>query len=486
MNFSFAKDFGIREKMLIIFLLIGAAFGLAVTWYAQQLMGHFLSDYHQNQGIYLAESIAAQSEDPLISGDRYQLFRIIERTMERHPGLTYVFFLDASQEEVLVDSFESETPDEIVQLNQAASENNSIQSFDADNETIYDIAVPVQDGNAGVVRIGLSTSEIASLINHLKNSLWLGTVGMLLGGMFGMYLFSRTIVQPIHHVTQGAEKAINGQLVEPPKSNPRHEIQQLQNAIYKLTHSTRQLHLDKETYKNQAEQSERLRKKLLSKTIKAQEEERKRIARELHDETGQSLTTLKLALKQIETCNNLEEVRQMTQQLRSLTGNVIDEVKGIARDLRPSVLDDLGLEYALKKYLQDVEKHSGIHTEFYVVTEKEAHPDSDGATNIYRIVQESVNNAVKHAEANKIEVIFYKKSSGFSVVVEDDGKGFDQSKMERMETGKVKASESGLGLFSMKERAALIGGKLTIDSEPGEGTRIYFHIKTRGRDQERG
>ncbi len=213
---------------------------------------------------------------------------------------------------------------------------------------------------------------------------------------------------------------------------------------------------------------EKIRGYVLEETISAQEAERKRIARELHDQTGQALTSLMVNLKTLETASQ-QEIHQRIANIRQLAAQTLEEVHDLAMDLRPSSLDDLGLVAVLEQYTSEYEKKFGINMEFQTIGFGERLLPPEMEITIYRIVQEALTNVAKHAEAKKASVILEVKDSSIVVIVEDDGKGFDIKR----ESG-LDGIKNRIGLYGMQERAELIGGRITIESNPGTGTTVFL------------
>jgi two-component system sensor histidine kinase UhpB len=207
---------------------------------------------------------------------------------------------------------------------------------------------------------------------------------------------------------------------------------------------------------------------LSRQVLTAQEEERQRIARELHDETAQSLTSLLIGLRVIEKATTPQEIATRIAELRSQTGRTLEEVRKMAVDLRPSTLDDLGLAAALQWYTDDFAKRTRTPVSFAADGLDRRLPD-DVEVVVYRIVQEALTNVAKHADATGVDVAVSRGPSDIVAVVMDDGRGFDIDAV-------MSSRERGLGLFGMQERVALVGGTLRMASQPGRGTRISLSI----------
>jgi signal transduction histidine kinase len=211
--------------------------------------------------------------------------------------------------------------------------------------------------------------------------------------------------------------------------------------------------------------SRRVARDALRRVVAAQEQERRRLARELHDETGQALTSILLGLRTVEEAGGEEEVRAAVAEVRELVRSTLQDVRRLAVELRPKALDDFGLVAALERLTESFTEQTGIAVGFESLLPA-ARLTPEIETALYRIVQESLTNIVKHAQAHSVSIVLGRKSDTVSVIVEDDGVGFDPDRPR----------EGGLGLIGMRERVSLIGGRLTIESRPGAGTTFVAEV----------
>jgi len=211
--------------------------------------------------------------------------------------------------------------------------------------------------------------------------------------------------------------------------------------------------------------SERVGRDALARVVAAQELERKRLARELHDETGQALTSILLGLKPLERTTATEEDRAVVASLRELVVSTLQDVRRLAVELRPSTLDDFGLSTAVERLAETFRDNTGMRVDVDAQLGDVRLP-AEVETALYRIVQEALANIVKHAEATRVSILLTRKESSVAAVVEDDGKGFD-----KRETG-----DDVLGLVGMRERVGLVGGRLVIESAKGSGTTIAAEV----------
>jgi signal transduction histidine kinase len=216
-------------------------------------------------------------------------------------------------------------------------------------------------------------------------------------------------------------------------------------------------------------QKEEMRVSLLARVVTAQEEERQRLSRELHDSAGQMLATLLVHMKLIEKADDLSVVRERTVELRELVVRTLEETRRLAMDLRPAGLDDLGLAGALEWYTRTFERETGISVSLTVDGLDGGRLARPVEIQLYRIVQEMLTNVSKHARAARVELTLTMLGDRLALRVEDDGIGFDDSSV-------MTPSNHGLGLLSMRERAELLGGTFSLSATPGRGTRIEITI----------
>jgi signal transduction histidine kinase len=214
--------------------------------------------------------------------------------------------------------------------------------------------------------------------------------------------------------------------------------------------------------------SERVAKDALRRVVAGQELERQRLARELHDETGQALTSILLGLKAIEEADNGQDVRQSVLELRELLVETLQDVRRLAVELRPTALDDFGLVAALQRLAETFAEQTGIRVHIEAALGDSRLP-AETETALYRIVQEALTNVIKHAQAGTVSVVLTRKGDRVVAVIEDDGRGFDPEDMR----------DERLGLLGMRERIALVDGQLSVESRPGEGTTIAVEVPSR-------
>ncbi|MBI2860737.1 MAG: HAMP domain-containing protein [Chloroflexi bacterium] len=300
------------------------------------------------------------------------------------------------------------------------------------------------------------------------------------------WLVSRGLVRPIEHLAQSAQRIAEGDLETPIPSLTHDEIGNLASNLEMMRQRLKASLDDIKGWNARLEQQVRERTRqvgklygevahreeqchlLLDRIITAQEDERRRLARELHDETGQFLTGLVLALKGLEerVASEPQMVREQLQSIRNLTTKATEDVRRLIWDLRPSLLDDMGLVDAIGWYLENHLKPKGVKCHLATGGFSRRLPPAVESS-LFRLCQEAVNNIAKHAQASQAWIDLQIRGEMVAGSISDDGGGFDPARL---------ASGANTGLLGMQERVNLLGGKLEIKSSPGKGTTIQFRV----------
>ena len=223
---------------------------------------------------------------------------------------------------------------------------------------------------------------------------------------------------------------------------------------------------------NELRRAEEERIALLQRVVTVQEDERRRIARDMHDSLGQQLTALRLKLASLRTGDYRDGgAAESIERLQELGKRLDEEVNFLVWELRPTVLDDLGLAAAIENYVREWTRHTDIAAEFHAGRLGNGRLEGNVETNLYRITQEALNNASKHSGAKNVNIVLETRRNEIVLVIEDDGVGFDIEELKRMPR-----LSGGLGLTGIRERAAIIGGKVEIESSPGKGTTVFVRV----------
>lgn len=205
--------------------------------------------------------------------------------------------------------------------------------------------------------------------------------------------------------------------------------------------------------------------------LEGQEEERNRLAMDIHDGIGQLLTSLKFQIESINLKKD-EEAAIKLREIEKLTSKVMKEVRRVTFNLKPTVLGDYGLQAGLKVFIREISKLTNIELNYAVEGDTNHRLPQKTENNIFRIVQEAINNAIKYADTKRIDVILVQSDAEIVITVKDDGKGFDEKMVEARSVN----IESGRGFFNMYERTEYINGHLDVKSAPGQGTLVTLRI----------
>jgi signal transduction histidine kinase len=225
--------------------------------------------------------------------------------------------------------------------------------------------------------------------------------------------------------------------------------------------------------------AEAAHQQLLRRLSDAEENERGRISRELHDRLGQDLTALKLGLQILGKQGPFPSaVQESVARLEKLTEGLMRDIHRLAWELRPSALDDLGLELALRRYSEEWSEKSGVPLDFHSDGLDGERLPLELETALYRVAQEALTNVLRHARARRVSLLLERRGSVVSLIVEDDGCGFDAEAMLQ-----APAAEAKLGLLGMMERVKLVGGSLTFESAAGKGTGVFVRLPLRAPGQ---
>ncbi|HEV2211187.1 MAG TPA: response regulator [Verrucomicrobiae bacterium] len=226
----------------------------------------------------------------------------------------------------------------------------------------------------------------------------------------------------------------------------------------------------------QRQRAEAAHQQVLRRLSEAQETERGRISRELHDRLGQDLTALKLGLQMLRKQGPFATpVQSSIGKLEKLAEGLMRDIHRLAWELRPSTLDDLGLELALERYTTEWSEGSSIRVDFHSDGLEGKRLPLEYETALYRVAQEALTNILRHAQARRVSVLLERRPGFVSLIVEDDGRGFDADALLQ-----TSATQGKLGLLGMGERVKLVGGTFTLESVPGAGTTVFARLPLGG------
>ncbi len=472
-------------KILGIGLLTGALFG-GVAYYeirSGMLRTHY--QIHGEHALSLASSLAGQVEPMFRADDAVMMDMGITRTMGEFPDIRYIVVQDAQgaiishgltfPREAPSDMLKDEgdlcaschaalspidIPAELLEMDTRAHLSaGRLRSYAKNGGMILEVSTAI--GNTGgLLRLGVSNKIIAREMQAITRALAFSLILCMIVVLLLAVFLAFVLVQPVGDLLNAAQRLRQGEFSARANVYSRDEIGQLAEAFNLMAEGL-------EKYQREVEEKEEARQMLLQKTVRAQEEERKHVARELHDQLGQMLSKTLLTLDS--SCGKCNLHHPHCPEIREDIRSMIEAVRQLAWNVRPSILDDYGLNYALERYVKETAKRVAFTLSYQgAVCSAEEHVASpEIEVSLYRIAQEAVTNIIRHANASHASVVLISRDHELLLVVEDNGQGFTV-------TGQT--SRKTLGLMGMRERATLVGGTLSVDSEPSRGTVIRARI----------
>lgn len=453
----------IRARIMMGLLVMVTVLGGILTVVARDNVRHSIARQLDERAASLARGIAGQSVDMMITGDDFGLAELLRTSQANNADVRYIFILDRSGR-VLASTFGRGFPRGLVAAHTAGPA--PVILLRTEEGLIHDAAAPIPGTEAGTVRVGLSEQVAQRAANATTARLLAAVAGIFVVGAVAAYQLVRALTQPLARIVEAAGALAAGDLTRRARIEAEDEIGLLARAFDAMAAKLQGLVAD-------LQRKEQNRALLLRKVITAQEEERKRVARELHDQTGQSLTSLVVGLRALEGLEDPGEMRRRSAALRAVAAEALNDVQYLSRFLRPSVLDDLGLVPALDRYIGEVSAKFGIDVDLHVAGLEGRRLPREVETALYRIIQEALTNVARHAGAGWASVVLERRRDAVVAIVEDGGGGFDPE--GRCGAGEL-SPDCCLGLFGMRERATLVGGALTLESRPGEGTSVIVTV----------
>lgn len=451
-------------KILAGVVLVLIALGVTNIVQTRAMMHKLFSEQQEKRGISIANMLAGRAANLILIHNYYELHELVKDTTFSNDDVRYVFVVSNSGE-VLAHSFAQGFPQDLLTANiPLNNETYHVAELSTEEGVVRDIAIPLFEGRVGVLHVGMSDRSLREVLGWTTRQLLLDTVIAVLASIIFVYFLAGRLTKPIRELVQVTKAITAGDLTKRAKVISGDEFGQLAATSNAMADHLYEL-------LNELKKKEEARTHLLQKVIVAQEEERKRIARELHDETGQTLTSLMMGLKCVaDSCPHDHRNCQL-EDMRASVKRALGEIHRLAVELRPSVLDDMGLVAALEKYVADYRETYQIDADLHVTWQGHARLPHEIEVAVYRIVQEALTNVAKYAKAQNVSVIVNHYNAGLDVIVDDDGIGFDVAALFQ---GNVTGSK--LGIYGMRERATLLGGIVDIESTLGSGTTVYLRI----------
>lgn len=449
----------VRAKILGMALGLVLLLGAGITVQVRASLAAIMRDQLDDKSISTTRDLAARSTDPILLNDLVNLQKLLVETQANNPDVRYAFII-GSDGRVLAHTFGAGFPVGLLEANAVgASDHHHTVVLQTEDGLVWDTAVPIFDGRAGTARVGLSDARLRQSLQTVTGQIALTVVLVLGFGVLVATSLTWVLTRPILELVNATHIVSKGDFSLRVQRWADDEIGDLAEAFNAMTVElarTDELRRDREE----------LRRQLLERVISTQEDERKRIARELHDSTSQNLTSLMVGIRTMSAGCKDPAMLTEAEKLRAVAAQTLDEIHNISMRLRPRLLDDIGLSAALEKLVAEWQARYKIPVDLLLQCGPQRMA-ADIETAIYRIIQEALTNIARHASARSVSVLVENRNGNLLAVIEDDGRGFDSA---------ASTGDRHLGLVGMRERAELLDGKLTIESTPDSGTSIYVEI----------
>lgn len=455
---AIAGAVSIRTKLLGLALGLVLLVGIGNTLQTRTVLSSNMEAQLRDQSVSVARDLAARAADPILLNNLLALQDLLLETKSNNTNFRYAFIVDP-RNQVVAHTFGDGFPVGLKDLNFPQTLDHHQTVLIHTNEgIIFDTAVPILDGKAGFARIGLANTGVQQAVFQVTLQSILFTILVLLFGVAVAMFLTRILARPILELVDATRMVSRGDYSRRIHPWAKDELGTLAQAFNQMSQDLTQI-------QDLRQEREGLQRQLLEKVISTQEEERRRIARELHDSTSQSLTSVLVGLRMLEA--NCTEIDQhQVSDLRDVAARTLEEVHDLAMQLRPRALDDLGLSAALERLAFEWQARNKVPVDLAITLGDTRLPEGV-ETALYRIIQETLTNVIRHARAKSVSILVERRDGSAIAVVEDDGQGFDIG---------ATTGEYHLGLLGMRERAELLGGHLTIESNQGQGTSVYVEI----------
>lgn len=451
----------LRVKILGLALGLISVLSLVTILIVRQELNRNIELSLQEESRLVAGELSYQARDYLLINDIFGLTGTLKNVRKNRPDIRYIFVHDGKNH-VLAHTFGPLFPSELLFKKQlSGNPQEPVTTKLATNEGwIWDTTAEIFPGGNTFIRVGVKGDSLRRQLSSLTNVLIKTTGGVATMAVALSLFLSWLIAKPVTQLLAATREIRRGKydVILPKEADD--EIGKLIEGFADMTISLAQAEKIRE-------EKEKLQKEFLQRIMAGQEQERKRISRELHDQTGQALASCMVELRLLEQAGEGDEMREGIGRLKENITRELEALHNLAMDLRPSVLDDLGLIPALEMYVDHFRKRHGTDIRLRVLGPMQERIDPCTETCIYRIIQESLTNMAKYAEASECSIFLERKPETIRGGVEDNGIGFDQDNIDPAKS---------MGLYGMQERIHLLGGKFSINSDKEIGTMISFEI----------
>jgi len=461
-------SFPIFLKIVGIGFLTAILFGAVTLLQTRSSTSQILYQLLEQRTVSMGRSLADTIERPASIGDYYSIRRHLLEIQKTFPEIRYIIARN-SDGKIVATTFENSVPPDLIKMSSPLCPPQcTAQAIGSEEGILIDISFPIVGGYAGSVQLGVLDRMVSHELATLTGKVLWGLFLCAAVGIGFALMLAGILTRPIHHLVQSANRIREGKFETRAKVFSNDEIGRLALAFNQMAEALMQ-------YRQEVQAKEKARLSLIERTVQVQEDERKSISRELHDHFGQSLLALLLQVQSgckysPSKCVYANLPDSLCFNIEGTIRQIIEEVHRLAWGMRPSILDDYGLESALARHIEEVSKTAGLEIDYQFISPDGLQRLPIGIeVSLFRIAQEAITNIIRHAKASHASVVVLRQLQDITVLVEDNGQGFSLAVAQEK-------GDQCLGLMGMKERVNLLGGNFVIESAPGEGTTIRVRI----------
>jgi len=452
-------------KIMGIGFLVAILFGSVTILQTRTGTSKILSSLLEEKVLATTETLANTIEKSAYTGDNLSVQQHLDRVRGVYPEIRFAI-VQYPDGRVVTSTIKTDLPPDILDGSlPPCPPDCGIRKYKNPEGTIYEASVPILSGEAGTLTVGFIDDIVSrGLEDFTRRVLWGLLICVAIGTCLAL-LLTIILTRPIHSLVESTNQIREGKFGTRAEIYANDEIGRLAIAFNQMAEALNQ-------YQHEVKEKEQERASLIERIVQVQEDERKSISRELHDHLGQTLLAILLQVHSIQ--NNENSSDSLYKSVEKSIRQVIEEVHGLAWGMRPSILDDYGLDSALARHIEEVSRHLELEIDYsYSSPPNLERLPGRIEVSLFRIAQEGITNIQRHSGASHASVVVLRQFRDIKLLIEDNGRGLDLSMLRENR-------DKCMGLIGMKERAALLGGSVEIESIPGEGTTIHVKIPLDG------
>lgn len=421
------------------------------------------------RGSEIGNYIATLTADDIIQDNYYKILENINKIKTKNEDVRYIIICDYSGQ-IILHTFNNDFPLGLSSnIDSSIVKNYSVNHYNSNEGSIYEISTPIENGNIGVVRVGMSNNIMYNMLSHtMSNFTYLAILICIFAVVIISFLTSY-LIRPIKDLSTIAAEIKNNNYIVKSNYVGEDEIGKLAKIFNEMATTLQVNKEDNNRLLKALRLKEVNRNVLINKLFTAQEDERKAISRELHDGAGQSITSILAYLRVLSSKLTDETQLKLVTSVREVIVNVLEELRQLAVNLRPPALDRFGVFTTIEKHLNTLAQHHNINITFNYPHNAVSISDNISLA-LYRILQEATTNILKHAKATIINISIETINENLLITIADNGCGFSKLTLANARDA------NHLGLYGMQERVELLNGSFDIESTIGEGTTIKISI----------